>query len=59
MRGAAMCQRKGRIMQHGYCVIRHGYCDGYPAMKKDQQWKLPKKSTKTFAHQVNEAHIQY
>ena len=35
--GAATCQRKERVMQHGYCVIRHGYCNGYPATKKDQQ----------------------
>ena len=26
-----------RVMQHSYCVIRHGYCDGYPATKEDQQ----------------------
>ena len=32
-----MCQRKGHIIQCGYCVIQHGYCDGYHAMKKDQQ----------------------
>ena len=30
-------------MQRGYCVIRRGYCDGYPATKKDQQWKLPRR----------------
>ena len=30
-------QKKERVMQHGYSLIRHGYCDGYPAMKEDQQ----------------------
>ena len=29
-------------MQRGY-MIRRGYCDGYSATKKDQQWKFPKK----------------
>ena len=33
---------KGRVILHG-CVIRRGYCDGYSATKKDQQWKFPKK----------------
>ena len=28
------------------------YCDGYPATKKDQQWKLPKKSAKIFTRHM-------
>ena len=42
------------VMQRGYCVIRRGYCDGYPATKKDQQWKLELEleSMKTFARHM-------
>ena len=36
-------------MQRSYCVIWRGYCDGYPATKKDRQWKLPKKIAFKFA----------
>ena len=46
--GVTTCQRKGRVIQHG-CVIRRGYCDGYYATKKDQQWKFPKKIAFKFA----------
>ena len=31
------CGNASEERTHGYCVIRHGYCDGYPTTKKDQQ----------------------